>query len=179
MRELRRVRDGPLVGEPVRRGPESHDRPARFPSPTLAQRLDKHPEHWPKDVGRYWLQAHKSATDENWDAAAVMTRSALQIALRQHEAKGNNLNHEIDDLAAKGVLPPHMKDWAHELRDLGNDSAHPEPSAEPPTPQDVRDVLEFLDFLLEYPLLAAPPDRPISKTQARLGELAESNDNFP
>ena len=75
-------------------------------------RLDKHPDHWPTDVGRYWLQAHRSLTDENWDAAAVMARSALQVPLRDQKAKEANLKQEIEDLASKGVLPPIMKEWS-------------------------------------------------------------------
>ena len=34
------------------------------------------PEHWPKNVQRFWLQAHKSAKNESWGAVAVMTRSS-------------------------------------------------------------------------------------------------------
>lgn len=113
-------------------------------------RLDEHPMHWPEAVGRYWLQAHRSITDENWDAAAMTSRAALQVALRHQGAQGKSLRGEIDDLAAKGILPPHMKDWAHELRELGNESAHPDPAAGKSSPQDVRDVVEFLDFLLQY-----------------------------
>jgi hypothetical protein len=114
-------------------------------------KLDAYPSHWPERIGRFWLQAHRTSNDENWDAAAVMARSALQSALRLHGAEGNGLYGEIADLATKGVLPPHMKDWAHELRQLGNESAHPDPSsAEAATPDDVRDVIKFLDFLLQY-----------------------------
>ncbi|WP_143156573.1 DUF4145 domain-containing protein [Desulfacinum infernum] len=59
-------------------------------------RYEKYPEHWPEAIGRYWLQAKRNIRDENWDAAAVMARSALQIALRDHGAKGKNLKQEID-----------------------------------------------------------------------------------
>ncbi len=86
-------------------------------------RLESHPEHWPSDVGRYWLQAKKNLKDENWDAAVLMARSALQLALRDKKAKGKTLKEEIEDLAAKGILPPIVKDWSHEVRELGNDSA--------------------------------------------------------
>jgi uncharacterized protein DUF4145 len=48
------------------------------------------------------------------------------------------------------VLPPHMKEWAHELRELGNDAAHPGRSAPKSSAEDVRDVVEFFDFLLQY-----------------------------
>jgi hypothetical protein len=113
-------------------------------------KLEKYPEHWPEAIGRYWLQAKRNIRDENWDAAAVMARSALQISLRDCKAKGKNLKQEIDDLASKGTLPPIMKDWSDHVRDLGNDSAHPDPSQGPTNPQDARDIVRFLDFLLEY-----------------------------
>jgi hypothetical protein len=79
-----------------------------------------------------------------------MARSALQAALRDREAVGNSLKQEIDVLAHRGVLPPHMKAWAHELRELGNESAHPEPSPVKSVAVDVRDIIKFLDFLLKY-----------------------------
>lgn len=113
-------------------------------------RIEKHPEHWPANVGRFWLQAKRSLTDENWDATAVMARSAMQAALRDHQAKGSNLKQEIEDLALKGLLPPIMKEWSDTLRDLGNDSAHPMPGQAPTSHRDARDIVRFLDFLLEY-----------------------------
>ena len=112
--------------------------------------FEKYPEYWPEAIGRYWLQAKRNIHDENWDAAAVMARSSLQIALRDHEAKGSNLKQEIDNLAAKGILPPIMKDWSDHVRELGNESAHPTPGQGPTNPQDARDIVQFLDFLLEY-----------------------------
>ena len=54
-------------------------------------RIEKHPEQWPENAGRFWVQAHRSLADENWDAAAVMARSALQAALREQKANGANL----------------------------------------------------------------------------------------
>jgi hypothetical protein len=113
-------------------------------------KLDTHPDEWPTDVGRYWLQAQRNVADENWDAAVVMARSALQLALRCHGASGDNLKKEIADLADKGVLPPLMREWSDEVRELGNDSAHPSPSENPVAPEDARDIVRFLDFLLEY-----------------------------
>ncbi len=111
---------------------------------------ERYPEHWPDAIGRYWLQAKRNIRDENWDAAAVMARSALQIALRDNGAKGKNLKQEIDDLAAKGILPPIMKEWSDHVRELGNESAHPDPKQDPTNPQDAQDIVRFLDFLLEY-----------------------------
>ncbi len=47
------------------------------------------PEYWPAEVGRCWQQAHRSLQHQSWDAAAVMARSALEAALRDHGAKGS------------------------------------------------------------------------------------------
>lgn len=113
-------------------------------------KLEKAPDHWPEAIGRFWLQAKRNVRDENWDAAAVMARSALQLALRDQKATGRSLKQEIDDLAGKGILPPIMKDWSDHVRDLGNDSAHPDMAQGPTNPQDARDIVRFLDFLLEY-----------------------------
>jgi hypothetical protein len=113
-------------------------------------RLEKYPEHWPEAVGRYWLQAKRSIKEENWDAAAVMARSSMQAALRQHGAQGKTLKAEVDDLADRGILPPLMKEWSHELRELGNESAHPDPSQTATAAEDARDIVSFLDFLLDY-----------------------------
>jgi hypothetical protein len=115
-----------------------------------ALNLNKYPDYLPESVGRYWLQAHRNIKDENWDAAAVMTRSALQLTLRVKGAKGKTLKDEIDDLARKGELPPIMKDWSDNIRLLGNDSAHPELEDDETNPIDVKDAIEFLDFLIEY-----------------------------
>ena len=104
----------------------------------------KFPEYWPKDVGRYWLQARRSLETKNWDAAALMARSAVQLIMRYQNAEGANLKQEIDDLAAKGILPPIMKEWSHEVRVLGNENAHPTPGAKGTDQKDARDVVEFL-----------------------------------
>jgi hypothetical protein len=130
-------------------------------------RYTKYPEHWPEEIGRYWLQAKRNLKDENWDAASLMARSALQLALRDHKAQGKTLKKEVEDLASKGILPPIMKDWSDNVRELGNVSAHPKPGQPATDPKDAKDVVEFLDFLLEY--LYTLPHR-IKEYQGRSSE---------
>ena len=113
-------------------------------------KISKHPDEFPADIGRYWIQAHRSISEDNWDAAAVMARSSLQLALRDQKAMGKNLMEEINDLAGKGLLPPIMKEWSHNVRELGNDSAHPQPGQSPTNPEDASDIVNFMDYLLEY-----------------------------
>jgi hypothetical protein len=47
-------------------------------------------------------------------------------------------------------LPPLMQEWAHNVRELGNDSAHPKPDQMPTTAKDATDIGKFMDFLFEY-----------------------------
>ena len=107
-------------------------------------------DNWPPDVQRYWSQARESLRIKSWDAVAVMARSAVQLTMRDKGATGKDLYHEIEDLATKGTLPPLMREWSHEVRELGNDSAHPRAGAPPTTQEDARDIVEFLDSLLLY-----------------------------
>jgi hypothetical protein len=116
--------------------------------------LDSKPEpseSWPEGMKRFWIQAQDTLANENWDAANLMARSALQFVVREKNAKGKNLKEQIDDLVAQGVLHPLMKDWADEVRLLANESAHPDaPIPVDVTPQDSKDVVNFLDLLLFY-----------------------------
>ena len=114
----------------------------------MGREITKFPEHWPDDVGRYWLQAKRSLEGQNWDAASLMARSAIQLIARYQKAKGGNLRQEIDDLASRGILPPIIKEWSHEVRELANESAHPDPGAQGTSSKDARDVVEFLGVLL-------------------------------
>lgn len=93
-----------------------------------------------------------------------MARSALQVSLRAQSAQGRTLKDEINDLASKSVLPSVMAEWAHEVRELGNDSAHPKPGQAPTDQKDAKDIVKFLEFFLEYTY--SLPER-IKKYRAR------------
>ena len=83
--------------------------------------------------------------------AIVAARTALQCTARDKGAIGANLRAEIDDLAKKVDLPTNMREWAHiVIRDPGNESAHPAVGQAPATAQDAKDVIGYLDFLLEF-----------------------------
>lgn len=108
-------------------------------------------ENWPSGMTRFWIQAHDSLTNDNWDAANLTARSALQFVVLDKGAVGGNLSAQINDLVTKGILHPLMKDWATEVRLLANESAHPDaPMPAEVTPQDARDIVNFLDLLLLY-----------------------------
>lgn len=114
------------------------------------QKTSRFPEHWPGDVGRYWLQAVQNIDQENWDAAALMVCSCMQLTLRHAGAKGSTLYQEVEDLKSKGLLPPTMAEWANEIRLIRNPVAHPSVSAEQISASDVVSARGFLDFLIRY-----------------------------
>jgi hypothetical protein len=107
-----------------------------------------YPEHWPADVGHYWLEARRSIEGKNWTAAALMARSAVQLIARSHAATGKNLKEEINDLANKGLILPSMREFAHEVRVLGNEGTHPQPGTTGTNERDAKDVVEFLGLLM-------------------------------
>jgi hypothetical protein len=94
------------------------------------------------------LEAQRSIEGKNWTAAALMARSAVQLVARSHGATGKNLKEEIDDLAAKGLILPKMKEFAHEVRVLANEGTHPQPGTKGTPERDAKDVVEFLSFLM-------------------------------
>lgn len=112
--------------------------------------VNKYPSHWPDDVGRYWLQARRAINASDWDAAALMARSALQLAIRHQGITDKSLYAEIDSLKERGTLPPIMVEWAHEVRELGNDNAHPKPGALGTSAADAKAIIEYLSLFLQF-----------------------------
>jgi hypothetical protein len=86
-----------------------------------------------------------------------MAASSLQLLLRHEKAVGGTLMKEIDDLASKGLIPPVVKEWAHELRVLRNEAAHPMPGGKGVSEKDARQVVRFLRVLSTL-LLDLPAD---------------------
>lgn len=106
-------------------------------------------DNWPVAIQRHWKQAHDNLKSNNYDAAVVMARSALQATMRDKGATGRDLYSEIEDLATKGIITNVIKDWAHEVRKLATPSAHPQPDDDEVSLEDAQDIVRFLDSLLE------------------------------
>jgi hypothetical protein len=108
-------------------------------------------ENWPEQVGRYCMQAKDNLARNNYEMAIVAARTSLQCVARDKGAAGRNLAADIDDVARNADLPTNMKEWAHVvIRDPGNENAHPAVGQPAATRQEARDVIGYLDFLLEY-----------------------------
>lgn len=118
--------------------------------PRALQGSRQPPEYWPANVKRFWVQAHTSMTTETWDAAVAMARSTLHAAIFDKGGEGKTLYDKINDLVKKDLLPPLMATWATEIRLLGKVAAHPEEEEKEITNLDAKDIVKFMDSLLEY-----------------------------
>ena len=93
-----------------------------------------------------------------YNACAVMARKALQQACIDKGATQNKrLVNQIDELASQGAITEDLKEWAHTVRWVGNDAAHP--SSSQVNKEDAQDVLylaeQFLHILYVTPQIAA------------------------
>ena len=81
-------------------------------------------------------------------ASAVMVRRALQsICLDKGAAENDKLIKQIDWLFSQGIITKDLKEWAHEVRLVGNDAAHPKkPHKDAPiTKDDAEEILQLLE----------------------------------
>jgi hypothetical protein len=107
------------------------------------------PENLPPIVERAFLQAERNiATPGNEEAAGIMYRRALEVGLKviAPDLEGT-LYQRIKRLADDHRLTPALSDWAHEIRLLGNISAHDESA---PTGSELAALRSFADLVLRY-----------------------------
>ena len=107
------------------------------------------PEHLPARVYQAVEPCVLQFREEAWDALAVSIRGAIRTTLAERDARGGTLREGIDDLAERGVLPLHMKEWAYELRELAVESDGGAAGKES-SQGDVEESMKFLWFLLDY-----------------------------
>jgi hypothetical protein len=108
----------------------------------------KAPEHIPDNVASFYLQGMDNLARKNYDAAGTMFRKSLDAALRRLDQSGKGtLQQRIDNLPAAVAVTPAMKEWAHQIRELGNDAAHEE---DPFTPDEAKTLQSFSELFLIY-----------------------------
>jgi hypothetical protein len=108
----------------------------------------KAPEHSPNNVTSFYLQGMDNLARKNYDAAGTMFRKSLDIALKRLNQSGKGtLQQRIDNLPAAVAITPAMKEWAHQIRELGNDAAHEE---DPFTEDEAKTLQAFTELFLTY-----------------------------
>lgn len=116
---------------------------AVFPKPVQ----DGTPLHIPENVKRFYVQGMENVK-RNFDAAGTMFRKALDASLRNLDPSGKGtLKDRIDKLPADVGVTLSMREWAHEIRLLGNEAAHDD---DPFTANEAADLQMFTELFLTY-----------------------------
>lgn len=69
-------------------------------------------------------EVHRCVSIGAYRAAVQLARSTIEAAAKERGFVKGSLETKIDQMFDKGLLRPHVKDAAHEVRHLGNDMAH-------------------------------------------------------
>lgn len=99
-------------------------------------------------IRRDYKEAKECLSISAFRAAAIMARRAIQsICLDKGATPGDKLQQQIDWLFDQRIITKELQDWAHEVRLVGNDAAHPSKPSEDVavSEQDAEEILELLD----------------------------------
>ena len=109
-------------------------------------RNDETPENISENVEKFYVQGIDNLERKNFDAAGAMFRKTLEQALREISPGGEGtLYNRIENLPEDRGLTKSMKEWAHEIRKIGNDAAHDEFNED-----EARDLKQFTELFLVY-----------------------------
>lgn len=123
----------------------------------------------------------------SYRGAATLARRTLQViclekgAPKEKQQKKNpektmrvDLSEQIDWLYKNNIITDEIKNWAHEVRYVGNDAAHP--TATDVSSDDARDILELLQSMCDV-LYIAPARAAARKSKRTALVEVDSNEN--
>lgn len=106
------------------------------------------PQYLPENIHFFFVQAANTLNSGSLDASAMMSRKTLEVAVKKLHPEGiGNLYNRIEKLHNLGLITNELKDWAHVIRDNGNEAAHEE---QPVTPEFADELLSFAELFLMY-----------------------------
>lgn len=106
------------------------------------------PDHTPTKIASAFIEASENLQREKLETSQMLARKALDLATKRllPESK-KKLYGRIEDLRDSGRITPEMADWAHIVRDEGNDSVHDESEA---SKEGATELLAFTETFLMY-----------------------------
>ena len=106
------------------------------------------PKYLPENIAKFYSQAIAALRGDNYDSSAIMSRKVLEVSVKKIHPEGKgNLYQRIEELADQGIITSELKDWAHIIREEGNESAHEE---EPVTKEFAESIQSFTELFLLY-----------------------------
>lgn len=123
-----------------------------FPSPLPKPSHESIPEDLRKDLD----EAKRCFASSCFRGCAVLARRVIQVACVEKGAIKDRLVDQINELRTNGVITKDIEEWAHVVRWIGNDAAHPD--HQEVTSDDARDCLDlaeqFLHVIFVTPAIA-------------------------
>ena len=101
----------------------------------------------PDHIARAAKEAHANESINSHMSAILMARTVVEATAKAKGITTGSLYAKIDALAAQNFIRKDTKEAAHEIRHLGNDTAHGDID-DVPEAGDVRDVLVLMDEIL-------------------------------
>ena len=106
------------------------------------------PRHLPENIESFYLQAVKSLKSGNYDAAAMMSRKVLESAVKKlNPSASSNLYKKIEALHGSGKITDDLKEWAHIIREDGNEAVHEDAIA---SEEFANELISFTELFLMY-----------------------------
>ncbi len=106
------------------------------------------PKYLPENIENFYSQSIFALRGDNYDSSAIMSRKVLEVSVKKIHPEGEgNLYKRIEALADQGIITRELKDWAHIIRQEGNESAHEE---EPVTKEFAESIQSFTELFLLY-----------------------------
>ena len=102
-----------------------------------------------KDVAEDFREAIRCHWVKAFRACVVMCRRAIQTSAIALMAHGRTLVEQIDDLATKGTITAPLKEFAHEIRLIGNVGAHSD-GMDDVKETDAEDIMAFTRQYLDH-----------------------------
>lgn len=110
----------------------------------------KIPEGLPEKVQQVFHEAERAFEGKIWGAAAMQFRKALEQACKDKGQSSGKLYNKIEGLEQNGLITADLKDWAHEIRIIGNEAAHDDPLPEEEAKKEAEDIRVFSDLFMTY-----------------------------
>ncbi len=129
----------------------------------------------PEPIKKDFEEALLCEVAGSYRGAAALARRTLQvICLDKGAPESMKLHKQIDWLFQNNIVTDEIKSWAHEVRYVGNDAAHP--NATEVSNEEARDILELLESMCDV-LYVAPARAAVRRARRTntSGDVADEN----
>ncbi|MDT8470669.1 DUF4145 domain-containing protein [Alcaligenes nematophilus] len=106
------------------------------------------PDSVPERIAAAYIEASENLHRQKHETSQMLSRKALDLATKRllPDSK-KKLYGRIEELRDTGKITSEMADWAHIVRDEGNDSVHDEAEV---TREEAAELLAFTETFLMY-----------------------------